>query len=112
MSNETKHTPTPWKAHQGLIYRDTLSGGMIAQVVDSMEVDQTRREMAAHISPEEANRNIDLIVTACNSHDALLEALTGLAGCAGLTWLPGYKDELDDAMRTARAAIADAEGGA
>jgi hypothetical protein len=39
----------------------------------------------------------------------LLSALRGLADCAGISALPGYKQELDDAMREARAALAEAE---
>jgi hypothetical protein len=42
----------------------------------------------------------------------LLEALEGLADCAGLSALPGYKKELDGAVLTARQAIAKAKGGA
>lgn len=38
----------------------------------------------------------------------LLEALTSLADCPGLTPLPGYRSELDAAMVHARAAIAKA----
>lgn len=40
---------------------------------------------------------------------ALFEALVGLADCAGITSLPGYRRELDDAMRKARAVIARVE---
>tara|TARA_B100001059_G_scaffold76184_1_gene73772 strand:- start:15914 stop:16150 length:237 start_codon:yes stop_codon:yes gene_type:complete len=35
----------------------------------------------------------------------LLEALENLCDCPGLTWLNGYRDELDAAMIAARAAI-------
>jgi hypothetical protein len=38
----------------------------------------------------------------------LLDALEELADCAGLTWLAGYKQELDDAMIRARSALAKA----
>ncbi len=48
--------------------------------------------------------------TATNKHQSeaeavLLEALQELVGCAGLTWLPGYREELDEAMRKAHQAI-------
>lgn len=39
----------------------------------------------------------------------LLEALSALADCAGISALPGYKPELDAAMIKARAAISKAE---
>lgn len=39
----------------------------------------------------------------------LRQALIDLADCAGLTSLPGYKDELDSAVRAARQVIADTE---
>ncbi len=42
----------------------------------------------------------------------LLEALTALVNCPGITWLDGYKAEMDEAMRQAHAAIAKATGGA
>lgn len=40
----------------------------------------------------------------------LLRTLRNLVGCAGLTWLPGYKAELDAAMYAAHQAIAQATG--
>ena len=35
----------------------------------------------------------------------MYEALRNLVDCAGLTWLDGYKSELDAAMRAAHAAL-------
>ena len=39
----------------------------------------------------------------------LKQALIDLVDCAGLTSLPGYRDELDSAVRAARQVIADTE---
>lgn len=38
--------------------------------------------------------------------DILTKALEELVGCAGLTALPGYKNELDAAVRQAHEALA------
>ena len=40
----------------------------------------------------------------------MYEALRNLVDCAGLTWLDGYKSDLDAAMRAAHAALNKAEG--
>lgn len=55
--------------------------------------------------------NAAFIVRACNAHEELLTALRRLVDNAGITWLPGYKEELDEAMRDAHAAICKAEVG-
>ena len=96
---KTKHTKAPWliTTIQG---EDCLmvGGGDGSEVVADIRTDWPE---------EEVESNARLIAAA----PELLEALEGLANCAGLTWLNGYKDELDAAMTTARAAIARAKGG-
>jgi len=112
----TKHTPGPWTI-------DTISGWTDGSDRDlngdiwirgagdvlpfgKVFTDTEEREIDPEIIPERI-ANARLMAAA----PELLDALQGLADCAGLTWLNGYKDELDAAMTTAREAIAKSKGG-
>jgi len=65
-----------------------------------------RSNKAGSVSKEEAQANARLIAAA----PELLGALEQLADCAGITALPGFKCELDNAMNQARAIINKAKG--
>lgn len=58
------------------------------------------------IKNDEAQANARLI----SSVPDMYEALRNLVDCAGLTWLDGYKSELDAVMRAAHNALNKAEG--
>ncbi len=69
----SQHTPTPWKAQQGL--SSTSPRLEIVRADLSAFVAQVHR---THDGNKEAEANAAFIVRACNSHDALVEALSAL----------------------------------
>ena len=62
---DTQHTPTPWSIGR----RRWITGG---------NVDIARIHSVSKIGEAEAVANAEFIIGACNSHDALLAALTQL----------------------------------
>jgi len=98
--NKAKYTAGKWEVRCG----DLVYAG--ARLIADCE----RTSHAQRPAPPEpeSEANAALIAAAPD----LLEALEGLADCAGLSALPGYKKELDGAVLTARQAIAKAKGGA
>lgn len=122
-----QHTPIPWEvdATARTAYPETKNRDGSLTFPDgyrttgySIRSKEHKGILVADIYPGHSSdrsapvceANAAFIVTACNAHEELLAALGGLVNNAGLTWLPGYKEELDTAMRQARAAIAKAEG--
>jgi hypothetical protein len=67
MADITGHTPVPWSIGK----RRWITSG---------DVDIARIHSVSKIGENEAVANAEFIVRACNSHDALLEALENLLG--------------------------------
>ena len=98
-------TPRPWEIHVGQLLIDVHRGNyLIADLVNPAR------------SHEEAAANAELIVTAVNHHDALLDALKAiLAICGAISWITDpdvWGNAQRDAIRSvATNAIRAAEGG-
>jgi len=106
MTNQTKHTPGPWHEGagngEGSIFAD--KGRM--RMTDKGTTLWPICRMFTDWNEAEDQANARLIAAAPD----LLAALEELTGCAGLTWLDGFKDELDAAMTQAHAAIKQVKG--
>lgn len=112
-----KHTPGPWEARWSV---QRWAGGrelntcVIGTPKDARGATHLVTRMDGPTSGDLAvdKANAEFIVRACNSHDALIEALEGLANRVD----PGVKsrdfgiDSLVNALSAARAAIAKARG--
>lgn len=70
----SQHTPTPWQLQDGLSNRNitTSEGDCIARVDMAIEQDEQGKW---HPNHEVTEANAAFIVRACNSHEALVEAL-------------------------------------
>ena len=94
--SDTQHTPVPWS----LEYRRWITSGdvYIARIHD-----------VSKIGEAEAVANAEFIIRACNSHDALLEALE-----MALRMMEGESldEQFDGEAEVIRDAIAQAKGGA
>ena len=99
----TKHTPTPWTE---FIVNSNFNAGICTKGGKPVA-------MVCHQdSEEEANANVEFIVHAVNSHDALLDALKGIVRSVSMNCqehgpLPGA---VKTNIRKAEEAIAQAEG--
>ena len=93
-----QHTPAPWRLNAG---NETLVMGSNQRPIARAECGGT-----AGIGLAEAEANARLIAAA----PELVEALLGVIDCAGLTALPGYRPELDQAVSNARALLARIKG--
>ena len=89
----TTHTPGPWATY--------INGGKDGWIANA-EGDL----IACAVRGDNMAANARLIAATPD----LLAALEALADCAGITALPGFRAELDAAMKDARAAIANAKG--
>lgn len=99
-----EHTKTPWEAKPAKADGSCFKADVIARSERSgLDVMPAQ---AAGYTVEEAEANAQLIVRACNSHDALLEALEEIHKICGR---PGDDDQLlmeaDDVACTAIAAV-------
>ena len=100
---DIQHTPGPWTIGRG---RRWITSG---------DVDIARIHDVSKIGEAEAVANAEFIIRACNSHDALLEALENLMEWEGGE--PGSYNDLSDQERAdevwqdAFDAIAKAKGG-
>lgn len=103
----SKPTPAPWET----------SAAVSADGVDCDVCEANAGDMLADLQGcqnAEANaKRIVACVIACEgivnpeqSIPAMKRALENLVDCAGITWLPGYKDELDAVMLQAREVFA------
>lgn len=78
MTNETKHTPTPWASDDYVIY--SLNGEHIAHTDNTMR------------SPDEDDANAAHIVKCVNMHDELVEVLN--LACQDLAdWIEATEDD-------------------
>lgn len=98
------HTPTPW----------TIGGDLISSIETNTEIgliwSQDRRHRAAPL-PLEVEGNRQFILTACNLHDELLQALRCLTQEIDLSKLNIRKDfSLLNAHASAMKTIFKAEG--
>lgn len=93
-----QHTPAPWRLNAG---NETLVMGSNQRPIARAECGGT-----SGIGLAEAEANARLIAAA----PELVEALLGVIDCAGLTALPGYRLELDQAVSNARALLARIKG--
>lgn len=103
MTQETKHTPLPYKVVTG--------GDNIDVQADSRKhIARCGRRWSAKESFEKANANAEFIVRACNSHYDLLEAAK-LLGEYAEAYLPFSRGNIAeaDAIKNAIAAIAKAK---
>jgi hypothetical protein len=83
MTDQPKHTPTPWLAEGKTVYALNENGTnrFSALVQAGFEFDGRRYKMPA--SPEEIEANAAFIVRACNSHDALVKVAKNLRDYLG-----------------------------
>ena len=103
MADITQHTPVPWSIGT----RRWITSG---------DLDIARIHSVSKIGEGEAVANAEFIIRACNSHDALLEALVyALADLEGI--MPEYEPSGDrehpgwQTIKDIKAAIAKAKGG-
>lgn len=81
MTNETKHTPTPWHMQKDSVHVYGKDGGMVANTITACS-GNNERENAAHI------------VKCVNMHDELVEALKqAYAVCKAHGYLDGGIEE-------------------
>ena len=106
MADITGHTPVPWSIGK----RRWITSG---------DVDIARIHSVSKIGENEAVANAEFIVRACNSHDALLEALElyDSFSKANDDWRQMVRnllnsDDTPEVVIKAREAIAKAKGGA
>jgi hypothetical protein len=103
--SQQKHTPGPWEVVALMDGQSiqTLTESRICWIWNHKEY--KGKPCGSIESQDKTQEELDANARLIAAAPDLLKALEGLANCAGLTWLQGYKDELDAAMIQARAAI-------
>lgn len=67
MTQEHKHTPTPWRLHDRKVHILNQHGSVIAQV------NLIQKHIRTEDDITEMHANADFIVTACNAHEELVK---------------------------------------
>lgn len=100
-----KHTPAPWfhipRNRDGHVDIITDKQGNRDRGFVAVGCPVVERPILDYAHENTQTANARLIAAA----PELLAALIGLADCAGITALPGFRADLDEAMTTARAVI-------
>ena len=114
MADITGHTPGPWTIYDDGGEED--SSDIIMAWIDDEDSGE-KYDIAAMLLDRpigERKANAEFIIRACNSHDALLEALEeyDLFSQQNDNWSDGDEFDVPEFVLKARAAIAKAKGGA
>ena len=103
----SQHTPTPWETSAAVSAGgvdwdvcEANAGDMLADLQGCPNAEANAKRIVACVNACEG------IVDPEQNIPAMKHALENLVDCAGITWLPGYKDELAAAMLQARKALA------
>lgn len=110
---ETKHTPTPWTVGYASLSVEGKTEKGVMKILDIRGWGHLtgRGHGALGLSDEQGKQvqeaNAEFIVRACNSHDALVEALEKIANMGNESTVDGH----GEAKRIARDAIAKAKAG-
>lgn len=96
MTQETKHTPTPWNINDqrasgwmnNSIYISSQTGFNLARVYDD--------------APNDSEANAAFIVHACNTHDEAIKLINDYAETLKSEWGPFFPEYPDDKSEAAR----------
>lgn len=100
------HTKGPWKAHEGLIYGQSLHCDLIASIHSGCDCNKTTADMASAISFETSHCNTDLIKAAPDMYETLRKIAYAPIGKADAT----HGEMLEEITKMAIRAIDRAEG--